>query len=210
MKLTKASLPKAFRTRITLAPNNTNPTGGGAFVKGNQLSTTENLTAEAHSKKMAAMYRGWETKARIRRGEKVVTVAQKEKKVQRQRVKLRETIMLEAREIQDMARLAAGDAMNVLKDIISDQTTRSSDKISAISLLLDRAYGKATQANVNTNIDATGKESDVSTVELDRRIKTALNRVEAIAGREGQAPEGKERPIDVRERDRNTGGSSIH
>ncbi len=206
MKLKKL-LPKAFSQSPGVQINRDNT----PFRRGNQLATNENLTTESQDKRRAALFRGWETKARKSRGEKVVTAyEQKGKRPVRERIKLRETLMLEAREIQDMARMGAGEAMQVLKEIISDQSTRSSDKISAIGLLLDRAYGKSTQTNVNATVDATGKESDVSTAELDRRIKTALERVETIAGGTGQEAEGKERPANVRERDRNTGGSSIH
>lgn len=158
---------------------------------------------------MAAMYKGWKMTARKADGEKIVTKYQKEKKENRQRVRLKETVAKEAREIQEMARMAADKAMECLVGMIDDPDTRSSDKISAINILLDRAYGKATQTNVNTNIDA-GKEADVSEAELNRRIKAALTRVEAITGGAGEAQQSEERPVDVRELDRDTNGSTKH
>ncbi len=198
------------RRRIQLKGNprgiNLNRIGkGGTFAPGNQLSTLENMSPEGHAKRMAAAHQAWKTKALRAKGVEVKTT-----EVKRQRVRLRETIVREAREIQEIARMAAGDAMECLKNIITDGESRTSDKLTAISLLLDRAYGKATQTNVNANVDANGKEADVSTAELQRRIDTALNRIEAVTGGTGQAGTSEDRSVDLREHDRDPNSSTKH
>lgn len=210
MTLRKADLPKAFKV-VPSIPKGSRKLGPGyGFPKGHKFSTKENTPAESYSRKMSAMYRGWETRVRKASGEKIVSIEQKRKKEERVRVKLRETIVTEAREIQEMARMAANRAMRVLESIIDNEDSRTSDKLTAINILLDRAYGKAAQTNVNTNIDANSKEADVSATELDRRIKAALNRVEAITGGAGEAPASEERPVDLCEYDRDPNSSTKH
>lgn len=208
MTLRKEDLPKAFRVRLDhKLPKSKSK---GFFYKGHKLSTKENTPAASYARKMAAMHRGWGTRVRKASGEKIVSIEQKRKKEERVRVKLRETIVMEAREIQEIARMAASRAMRALENIIDDEGSRTSDKLTAINILLDRAYGKAAQTNVNTNIDANNKEADVSATELDRRIKAALNRVEAITGGAGEAPPGEERPPDICEYDRDPNSSTKH
>lgn len=208
MTLMKVDLPKAFKVAL----DRPKPFGKlkHSFPKGHKFSTKEHTPAASYARKMSAMYRGWETRIRKASGEKIVSIEQKRKKEERVRVKLRETIVTEAREIQEIARMAASRAMRALENIIDDEGSRTSDKLTAINILLDRAYGKAAQTNVNANIDANNKEADVSATELDRRIKAALNRVEAITGGAGEASASEERPADLREYDRDPNSSTKH
>lgn len=210
MTLRKADLPKAFKVVLDPPKHKKNSNRTYGFYKGHKLSTKENTPVASYARKMSAMYRGWETRIRKASGEKIVSVEQKRKKEERTRVKLRETLVMEAREIQEMARMAADRAMQAIVNIIDSDETRTSDKLTAINILLDRAYGKAAQTNVNANIDANSKEADVSATELDRRIKAALNRVEAITGGAGEAPQSEERPADLCEYDRNPDSSTKH
>jgi hypothetical protein len=192
------------------APRRIFRTAKGNYPTVKRSPAKPNFSEESRVRSMLGKLRGCETRARISRGENIVTIKKINEKHKRQRVKLRESVIREAREIQEMARMTAESAMICLQQLIESPETRPSDKISAISLLLDRAYGKATQTNVNTNIDANGKEADVSATELDRRIKTALDRVEAITGGAGETPASTERPADVRELDRDPNSTTKH
>lgn len=123
------------------------------------------------------------------------------------RVRLRETVAREAREIQDFARKHATAAMERMAYIVNNPASPENAQIAAAAVILDRAYGRPTQTNTNLNIDANGKPTEVSTSELDRRIDEALRAVEALTGRARKAAKGKEQPADLRERNRNPDGS---
>ena len=123
------------------------------------------------------------------------------------RVRLRETVAKEARDIQDMARRHATAAMERMAHIVNNPTSPENAQIAAAAVILDRAYGRPNQTNTNLNVDANGKPTEVSTTELDRRIAEALRAVEALTGRAREKTKGKEQPADVRERDRNPDGS---
>ena len=202
-KLAKKATPK-------IIGNHKGTPYAGIWARGNRHAAKENTSAEGNARRIAGILKANESRARIANGEKIVTTKKLAEKDKRQRVKLRESVIREAREIQEMARMTAESAMLCLQEIIESTETRPSDKISAISLLLDRAYGKATQPNVNTNVDANSKEADVSATELDRRIKTALDRVEAITGGAGEAPPSQERSADVRQLDRDPNSTTKH
>ena len=123
------------------------------------------------------------------------------------RVRLRETVAKEAREIQDIARRHATAAIEKMAHIVNNPASPENAQIAAAAVILDRAYGRPNQTNTNLNIDANGKPTEVSTSELDRRIDEALRAVEILTGRARKAPKGKEQPADVCERDRNPDGS---
>lgn len=186
------------------------PQGNPNFVKGNKLCSKANLTPEQHQKRMEALMRGWQTSARKRRGERVVTAETKKRTRIRKRIRLRETVAKEAREIQEIARQRAVSAMNRLAEIIDNPASKDSDAIAAIAVTLDRAYGKATQTNVNANLDANGQNKDISATELNQRIEKALKRVAELTGGKPEAPPSKDRPADLRKRNPDTGSSSVH
>lgn len=180
-------------------------------MRGNQISKAENLTEEANDKRLKAMIKGWRTKAKMQHGEKVVVKVQHKRKfMQRKRRRLNETIAKEVREIQEIARMNASSAMDRLVDIINREDSRDSDAISAIGELLNRAYGKSTQTNVNANINDNGKETEASSRELDSRINKALQRIETITGGAREAPKSVEGPPDVRLRNRNPRGPTLN
>lgn len=123
------------------------------------------------------------------------------------RVRLRETVAREAREIQDFARKHSMAAIQLAAQIMADPHAPESARLQAMDLVLNRAYGKPNQTNTNLNVDANGKPREVSTTELDRRIEEALGAVEDLTRRTVQKTKGKEQPADVRERNRNPDGS---
>lgn len=177
---------------INVSPD-LNPNFYTPFVKGNTYAKTEKIGPEAHKKRMQAMFRGWATLERKRRGEKIVSVDEQKRKRTRERL----DVVKEAREIQQIARGHAAQAMETLAEILENPMAQDSAKIQAATVIFDRAYGKAVQQNVNTNVDANGKPNEVSERELESRIKAALDRVERIVGGEKQAETSEERPPDI-------------
>lgn len=123
------------------------------------------------------------------------------------RVKLREKVAREAREIQTLARHFATAGIEIAAQIMSDSTEPASARLQAIALIQDRAFGKPVQPNTNMNVDANGKPREVSSSELDRRINETLETVERITGRAGKAGKGEEQLADLRQRNRNPDGS---
>lgn len=168
------------------------------FKPGNKAAAAENLTEMENQRRLEGLIKTWETARRKYRGEKVVTHEEKKRREHRKRTKLRETVALEARELQEIARKNAQVGMERLNKIIADPGSKDSDAIQAIALTLDRAYGKANQVNLNANLDANGKPNEVSQSELDQRIAAALKRIEAITGRTAEAPAKQEQPADIR------------
>jgi len=176
------------------------------FVKGNNHAAKENMSPESHEKRMKGLFKAWEFKRRKKNGEKFVSARQKLRK----RVRLRITLTKEAREIQNIARTHADQAMRRLAEIINDPEVPESVAIVAAQVILDRAYGKASQTNINANVDANGKPSEITSGELNQRIEQTLKRVEELTGGVPKAPKSKERPVDLREPDIDTGGSTKH
>jgi hypothetical protein len=105
---------------------------------------------------------------------------------------------LEAREMVDLARQKARKAMQVYEDVIDAEAAADTAKIQAANAILDRAYGKATQTSVNTQVNADGKPTEIDDKELNRRIDEALKRVEAVARGEGQADHSEVGSPDLR------------
>ena len=182
---------------------------GGFYYAGNQYALAKNLTPEANAKRMATLLRTWATKARLHAGEKFVPDNQKRLQAKRKRIRLHTTIVKEAREIQDIARTHATAVVQKLAEIVETSGNEAA-VIAASQVLLDRAYGKASQTHINANIDTNGKATDVSQKELDARIEKALKRVEDITGRAPKAPESQKPSSDVREHDRDPDGSTFH
>lgn len=185
-----------------LFPNNykklgtkSRPGGNPDYCKGNQIAKAENLSPEANAKRKAALIRGWETKRRQRLGEEIVSKVKIRKVLNRE---LRKTDAKDAREIQDLIRKHVYHGLEEVFKIIADPSASAIAKISAMHLLLDRAYGKSAQTNINANIDANGQPSEITHKELQERIEAALKRVENITGGAAEAAEGAERSADIR------------
>ncbi len=158
----------------------------------------------SHMKIMAALAKTWDTATRRGQGEKVMAKKVKEKvgKVvkKRYRARLMLTVAKEAREIQDMARMRATAVMDRITDIALNSPVESV-AVAAGNVVLERAYGRANQTNINAHIDANGKANEIDSKELDARITAALKRVEEATGTmggEAEAPPREERPTDLR------------
>jgi len=123
------------------------------------------------------------------------------------RIKLREKVAREAREIQNLARYYAAAGIEIAAQIMGDPTEPASARLAAVELIESRAYGRPVQPNTNMNIDANGKTSEISSTELDRRINETIRAVEALTRGKVKAPKGEKRPPDLLKRDRNPDGS---
>lgn len=105
---------------------------------------------------------------------------------------------LEAREMVDIARRKARKAMEVYETIIDTPEAADTAKIQAANAIMDRAYGKATQTSVNTQVNADGRTTEIDDKELNRRINEAVQRVEAVTRGEAEAAASADRPNDLR------------
>lgn len=130
------------------------------------------------------------------KGFKKTVTEHKERKALKRR---REIIIKEAKEIQDIARSGAVDALKAIKRIVNSKVASDQAVIQAATVLLDRGYGKATQTNVNSNVNIDAKPNEISAVELDQRIASALKRVEDLTKRVGKTEPSKDRPTNLRE-----------
>lgn len=119
--------------------------------------------------------------------------------MKRKRLKMKEKkiIALEAHELQQIARENATLAMNTLVEISGNPRAPEATRIAASSVILDRAYGKASQTSITANI-GNGKTNELSADELDKRVERALKRVEDITNRTPKAQPRKKRPVNLR------------
>jgi hypothetical protein len=198
---------KMFANRQTagLAPGK----GCPLFVKGNQYAAKKNMSAESHEKRYQALKRGHITTKKKATGEIKVSRSMERIRKKRERVRLRETVAKEAREIQELGRKNADAVMRRLANIAISSPNETA-AIAAAQVILDRSYGKANQTNINANIDANGKETDISQKELDTRIDQVLKRVENLTGGKTEAPASQEQSIDLRKLDRDPNSTPLN
>lgn len=209
IKLGLGTYHEAKITSNRIKAGDTFPYGVG-FYPGHQRGKEENMTPEAHIKRMQGLRKAWAVKALMDKGVKIVGVKAAARKHKRQRLRLRLTVAKEYREIQDSARRAADAVMKRMYAIVEDPTTQDTAAIAAGQVILERAYGKANQPNTNMNMDMNGKTNEIGTKELDQRVAKALERIEAITGRASTKVRSKEQPADIRKLDRDTGGTRVH
>jgi hypothetical protein len=126
--------------------------------------------------------------------------AYREAAMKRKRVKLKvkKAIALEAHELQQLARENALLAMETLTEISRNKRSPEATRIAASTAILDRAYGKASQTSITANVTQNGKTKDLDGTELDKRINSALKRVETLTKRAPEKGTSEERPTDVR------------
>lgn len=179
-------------------PRNPRLSEANPFVANNKLAAAENLSTHANNKRLQALVRGWETRRRMQNGEKVVTFRQKRALIKRKRLRLKVTVAKEAAEIQEIARTHASAALERLAKIIESENSQDSTAVQAIAVMLDRAYGKANQTNVNTNVNIDGKANELTPAQLDERVTKALKRVEDLTRGTPKTPESPQRPSDIR------------
>jgi hypothetical protein len=181
----------------------------GFFREGNQYALAENLTPEGNNRRLQAALRGMKSRARLAAGEKFVPKNQKRLKEKRKRIRLHLTVAKEQREIQEIARKGADAVMKRMYEIATESFNETA-AIAAGNLILERAYGKANQVNINAAVDANGKPTEVSGKELDTRIAQVIKRVEDITGRETKAPARKEQSVDLRKLDRDPDSTPLN
>lgn len=124
-------------------------------------------------------------------------------KRKRIRLKLKKAIALEAHELQQIARENATMAMQTLAEISGNKRAPEATRIAASAVILDRAYGKASQTSITASVTS-GKANEVTGEELAKRIDTALKRVESVTKRTPKAPESQNGPTDLRKYNPNT------
>lgn len=181
--------------------------GSMFFKEGNKYASKEGMSPEAHERRMAGLRKTWEQAKLKSNGVKLRNTRGVRKM---KRTKLRMTLEKELREIQAIARTHADQAMQRLAEIVNDDKQPASVQIVAAQVILNRAYGAPTTTNVNANIDANGKASEITGKELANRIDQALKRVEAVTGRVSEEGKSEERPADLREPDRDPNSSTKH
>lgn len=125
--------------------------------------------------------------------------AYREEAMKRKRVRLKEKakVALEAHELQQIARQNATLAMQTLVEISGNPRAPEATRIAASAVILDRAYGKASQTSITASV-TNGKASDIDGPELNKRIDRALKRVEAITDGTPKAGKSPKRPADLR------------
>lgn len=130
---------------------------------------------------------------------RTLKVSFREEAMKRKRVQLKEkkVIALEAHELQQIARENATLAMRTLVEISKNPRAPEATRIAASQVILDRAYGKASQTSITASVTS-GKTKDLNSTELDKRISSALKRVEDLTNRAPKAATSKERPAHLR------------
>jgi len=179
------------------------------FKKGNRMAATENVTPEAHSRRMAGVIKAWRNLARVRKGEKVMTLKLKKKSLKRKRLRLKATIAKEMREIQDRARKHAESAMERVEEIVANSDNETT-VLQAAQIIFDRAYGKASQTNINAQVSGDGKANEITAAQLDARIAKALQRVEELSRGKKQTPSRPQRSVDLRKLDRDPNSTPLN
>lgn len=135
--------------------------------------------------------------------------------MKRKRIKMltKKAIALEAHELQQLARENATVAMSTLIEISKNKRAPEATRIAASAVILDRAYGKASQTSITANI-GNGKTSDIDSGELDNRISRALKRVEDLTNRAPKAGASQKGPVNLRQHnqhpERSPKGGKLH
>jgi hypothetical protein len=171
--------------------------GVKVIVKGHTLTRTENLSADAIRRRAEGQARGIINSMKRRNGDPDAP-ADSNATRKAKKVKLKYTIAKELIDIQNKYRRMADIAADEINKIITDEHAKHSDKIAAVAHVMDRAYGKSTQVNVNANTDPDSKPKELSPEQLTKRIADAIKRVEAATGRIPETPASEDTPPDIR------------
>ena len=110
----------------------------------------------------------------------------------------KKTLGAEARDIQDLARQFAVEALQAMVDILDNPDASDSNKLAAANSLLDRAYGKSPVTNFNVNASVDAKPSDLDEKSLDRRLVDVLSKVEKLTGPAAKIETDEDRPSNLR------------
>ena len=172
---------------------------------GVKLALKENMTENQHNRRMAGLFKTWSHWNKKRRGE---YMPMKKKHSRR----LPQAEILEARQVQELSRMAAKDVVDMYIKMVKgeDKTARAADRIAAGKELMERGYGKSISTHTNVHVDANGKLNEVSRKELITRVEESLKTVEGLTSRAKEKRDRKEPSADVRQRDGDPGGSTVH
>ncbi len=129
---------------------------------------------------------------------------------ERKRARLKESAAKEAADIQLEARRHTADILDEMVEIALSETAVESAKIQAAHFVYDRAYGKAAQTNINANVNANGKPSEITGSTLAKRIEATLKRIEELTRGGATPPASEERPADIRECDFDPDSTTKH
>lgn len=105
---------------------------------------------------------------------------------------------MQIRELQELCREKAEEIFDEIYKIVKSEQSADSAKLQAAQMLLDRAYGKATQTSVTAQVNADGKPSEIDDAELNTRIREALKRVERASSGEAKPSLSEDGPSDLR------------
>lgn len=120
------------------------------------------------------------------------------RKMKTKRVKEIMKRTIEHREIQEIARMYAKDAIEALGEMLTSETVADTAKIAAANTVFDRAFGKPMQTNLNASLNPDGKPNEIDGRELDKRIAETIQRVDSITKRTREKIVSPERPVDLR------------
>lgn len=115
--------------------------------------------------------------------------------------KKQEKRAMEARKLNELCRLEADEIMTELRRMYKDPVTADTVKVKIMEMIMDRGFGKATQTQVNAQVNTDGKTSQIDDAELNRRISETLDAVERVkntASREAAEITGTNGPADLR------------
>lgn len=167
-----------------LAPNPRNRHGIGGNLPGevrNPHGSLKNPTqAQIEGRRKAQVKIGEVRNPYGRKGLKSVGLKKMDK---RKRTKEGEDMAIDAREAQRLSRESMRKAIERVAAILDDPAASDMAAIAAFHALADRAYGKATQTNVNANLDVDANPRELKGNELDKRITETLERVERLTKR---------------------------
>ena len=133
-----------------------------------------------------------------------------DRKFVREKAGLRELVAKEAADIQLEARRHTADILDKMIDIATSETAVESARIQAAHIVFDRAYGKAAQTNINANVNANGKPSEITGSALAKRIEATLRRVEELTSGGTAPPPSEERSADLCQLDSDPDSSTKH
>lgn len=124
----------------------------------------------------------------------------KEKKKLKELKQMKKEEMIKgARNLQDLARDAAEEALEVIKQVMNDENAAPSARLQAAEMIHNRGYGKPLVTTVNNNANIDMKPSEIDDTALDHRIRETLARVELLTGRKEQENTGEKRPTNIRQ-----------
>ena len=178
-----ATLGKSRKTAKGPTGHRNNPFGIGGATKG----VVRNVAGKGGFKKNDPASRLRILKSAMIRSKRLDASTSKTRK----RVEAAKTVAMEARECQEMAKKSMPAVFKRLQKIVEDPTTQDHHAIAAGIFFADRAYGKAIQPNLNTNVNENGNASEISDAELNKRINETLERVAAITSGKTKPPKGK-------------------